>query len=36
MQALSAAAHKLVKDEYLRQADADTMIKQAEASNVLR
>ena len=36
VEALGAAAHKLVKDEYLRQADADAMIRQAESSNVLR
>src|SRR6185503_5198715 len=36
VQALVAAARSLVKDGYLRQADADAMIKQAEASSVLR
>ena len=36
MQALGAAARSLVKGGYLRQADADAMIKQAEASSVLR
>ena len=36
VQALSAAAHTLVKEGYLRQVDADAMIKQAEASAVLR
>jgi hypothetical protein len=36
VQALGAAARSLVKDGYLRQADADSMIKQAEASSVLR
>jgi hypothetical protein len=36
VQALSTAARSLVKDGYLRQADADAMIKQAEASSVLR
>jgi hypothetical protein len=36
VQAVSAAAHTLVKDGYLREADADAMIKQAEASSILR
>jgi hypothetical protein len=36
VQALSAAARSLVKDGYLRQSDADAMVKQAEASSVLR
>jgi hypothetical protein len=36
VQVLGAAARSLVKDGYLRQADADSMIKQAEASSVLR
>ena len=36
VQALGAAARSLVKNGYLRQADADAMIKQAEASSVLR
>jgi hypothetical protein len=36
VQTLSAAAHSLVKDGYLRQTDADAMIKQADASDVLR
>ena len=36
VRALGAAARSLVKDGYLRQADADSMIKQAEASSVLR
>ena len=36
VQALSAAARSLVKNGYLRQTDADAMIKQAEASSVLR
>ena len=34
--ALSAAARSVAKSGYLREADADAMIKQAEASNVLR
>ena len=34
--ALSAAAQSVVRDGYLRQMDADAMIKQAEASRVLR
>jgi hypothetical protein len=36
VQAVTKAARSLVKDGYLRQADADTMIQQAEASSVLR
>jgi len=36
VQAVSAAAHTLVKDGYLREVDADAMIKQAEASSILR
>ncbi len=36
VQALSAAARSLVKSSYLRPADAEAMIKQAEASSVLR
>jgi hypothetical protein len=36
VQALGAAAHKLVKEGYLRAADAETMIAQAEASTILR
>lgn len=36
VQALSAAARSLVKSSYLRQADADAMITQAEESSVLR
>jgi hypothetical protein len=36
VQAVTAAARTLVKDGYLRQTDADTMIAQAEASAVLR
>ena len=36
VQALSTAATTLVKQGYLLQTAADTMIKQAEASNVLR
>ncbi|MEO8256752.1 MAG: alpha/beta hydrolase domain-containing protein [Acidobacteriota bacterium] len=35
VQALTAATRSLVKDGYLRQADADAMVKQAEASGVL-
>jgi hypothetical protein len=34
--ALSAAARSVVKSGYLREADANAMIKQAEASSVLR
>ena len=36
VQALGAAARSVVKSGYLRQADADAMIKQAEESSVLR
>src|SRR5262245_4645681 len=36
VKAVSAAAGKLVSDHYLLQQDADAMIKQAEASDVLR
>jgi Alpha/beta hydrolase domain len=36
VQALSTAALSLVRDGYLRRADADAMITQAEASSVLR
>jgi hypothetical protein len=36
VQALVAATRSLVKAGYLRQADADAMVKQAEASSVLR
>jgi hypothetical protein len=36
VQALGAAARSVVKSGYLRQADADAMIKQAEESTVLR
>jgi Alpha/beta hydrolase domain len=35
-QAVTAAAGKLVHDGFLRQADADAMIRQAEASDILR
>jgi hypothetical protein len=35
-QAVTAAAGKLVHEGFLRQADADTMIHQAEASDILR
>jgi hypothetical protein len=36
VQAVTAAAHSLVKDGYLRDADAESMIKQADASTILR
>jgi hypothetical protein len=36
VQTVSAAAAKLVQERYLLQPDADAMIKQAEASDVLR
>jgi hypothetical protein len=36
VQAVTAAAAKLVKDGYLRGADADAMVKQAQASAILR
>jgi catechol 2,3-dioxygenase-like lactoylglutathione lyase family enzyme len=36
VQALSAAAHSLVKERYLGEADAESMIAQADASGVLR
>jgi len=36
VQVVSAAAARLVKERYLLQPDADAMIKQAEASDVLR
>jgi hypothetical protein len=36
VQAVSTAAAQLVKDGYLRQADADAMAQQASASSVLR
>ena len=34
--AVSTAAAQLVKDGYLRQADADAMVQQASASTILR
>ncbi len=36
VQAVASAARTLVKDGYLRQTDADAMIKQAEDSSILR
>jgi hypothetical protein len=36
VQALAAAAASLVKDGYLRQQDADSMVKQAQASAILK
>ena len=36
VQAVTTAAAKLVKDGYLREADADAMVKQAQASAILR
>jgi hypothetical protein len=36
VRAVTAATGKLVEDGFLRQADADTMIRQAEASDILR
>jgi Alpha/beta hydrolase domain len=36
VQAVGAAASKLVKEGYLRQSDADTMIAQAQTSDVLK
>ena len=36
VQAVSAAASTLVQEGFLLQADADAMIKQAEASDILR
>jgi len=36
VRAVRDAAGKLVQDRFLKQADADEMIKQAEASNILR
>jgi hypothetical protein len=36
VEAVTKAARSLVKDGYLRQGDADTMIQQAEASSILK
>jgi hypothetical protein len=36
VKAVAAAAETLVKDGFLLRADADAMIRQAEASTVLR